>query len=285
MTLDDQLRATLRQEAERRDPPLPDVDRIVGGGRTRRRRRRTARMGAGVLAALLVGGTTYAISLVELGDRGAEQRVADRRTEPAESRRTTSALQDPTRRPVQPGTYPLFVSEDRTGDPIVADVTVDGPHWESGDQPVVIQGTHAGGVGVYRPAQVAAASACERSWQGSEAAATPIRLARQLARLPMASMVEAPSPTKAFGRDAVHLRMRIDQACPGIDNYLVLDTPLGHRGITYTYVVKAVLIDFWVLDVQGTTVVVDRWHNLDAPRRLLEQVTRARDSITFVPPD
>ena len=45
---------------------------------------------------------------------------------------------------------------------------------------------------------------------------------------------------------------------------------------------KEVLIDFWVVDLNGTTVVVDMWHQVDASTELVGRATQVRDSITFV---
>ncbi len=43
-----------------------------------------------------------------------------------------------------------------------------------------------------------------------------------------------------------------------------------------------VVIDFWVMDLGGTPVVVDQWRNVDAPREIVDRATRTRESITFV---
>ena len=43
-----------------------------------------------------------------------------------------------------------------------------------------------------------------------------------------------------------------------------------------------VIVDFWVVDVDGTPVVVDRFHLEDAPDDLVAQSNRARESIRFV---
>ncbi len=45
---------------------------------------------------------------------------------------------------------------------------------------------------------------------------------------------------------------------------------------------ESVVIDFWVLDIDGTPVVVDQWRDNDAPRELVDMARRARESITFV---
>ncbi len=86
-----------------------------------------------------------------------------------------------------------------------------------------------------------------------------------------------------LGLAGVHLRLRIDVDCPGY--YRVAHAAGGTRGITYTpygFPASDVVIDFWVLDVGGTVVVIDEWHNIDAPSRVVDRARDARRSITFV---
>ena len=64
--------------------------------------------------------------------------------------------------------------------------------------------------------------------------------------------------------------------------YRVAWAAKGWRGISYSDVPKEVVIDFWVVDLDGTPVVVDLWHQDDASAGLVDQATRARDSIIFV---
>ena len=57
------------------------------------------------------------------------------------------------------------------------------------------------------------------------------------------------------------------------------------RGITYTPAglpTPDVVIDFWVLEREGAVVVVDEWHNTEAPSDVVRQARDARRSVTFV---
>jgi hypothetical protein len=60
------------------------------------------------------------------------------------------------------------------------------------------------------------------------------------------------------------------------------ETPAGSRGISYGSSSQAVLIDFWVVDLDGTAVVVDMWHQVDASTELVGRATEVLDSIDFV---
>jgi hypothetical protein len=283
MNLDDELRAVLSQEADMTNAPLPDVDRLVRGGRVRRRRRTVARIGVAAAAAVLAGGGAYGVTQIDRGDE--TPRPADeptQPTQPSETAPTTSALPDGDRAPVEPGTYRIFVDYDAAVERIEADMTVAGTGWESGDYLVVSEGETWAGFGIYRPLSLADGSGCSGDWQPRDAAETPQWLARQFARLPQSTVVQPPTPTEAFGHDALHLRLRIDDSCPIDQVYRVAETSKGWRGISYSDDPKEVVIDFWVVDLDGTAVVVDLWHQGDASQQLVDRATRARDSIIFV---
>lgn len=77
--------------------------------------------------------------------------------------------------------------------------------------------------------------------------------------------------------------MRIDTSCPAPSYYSVARSMTGERGISFTEPPADVMIDFWVIDLDGTTVVVDLWHEVDAPQDLVDRATSALDSIAFLP--
>ena len=147
---------------------------------------------------------------------------------------------------------------------------------------MVSDGETWAGVGIYRPLSLSDGSGCSGDGQGRHAAETSQGLARQLARLPQSTVVQPPTPTEAFGHDALHLRLRINDICPIDQVYSVAWTAKGYRGISYSDVPKDVVIDFWVVDLDGTAVVVDLWHQIDASSDVVDLATQARDSITFV---
>lgn len=273
MSLDKQLREVLRDEGLSRTPPPPDLDRLIGGGRARRRRRSAARAGMALASVALIGGTAYGLGQADL-------RTSD--GGPDTASQPTSVAGPDGRSSIEPGTHTYSAGTASSGKRLEFEVTLEGPGWVQADQPLLIDGVHAAGTAAYRPELVAAASACSKSVQGERAALTPRGLARQLARLPQGTVLEPPTPTRILGHRALHLSMRIGAVCPASGYYVVAIAETDERGVSYTEPPTDVLIEFWVVDLDGTTVVVDQFHDVDAPQSLVDRVTDARESIDFL---
>ncbi len=43
-----------------------------------------------------------------------------------------------------------------------------------------------------------------------------------------------------------------------------------------------VVMDFWVMELEGRAMVVDTWHQQGASADLVRRIAEARDSVTFV---
>ena len=267
--------------------PPPDVDGLISGGpgppappqhgadRRRRRGRGRARR------------------------RGCVRRHAgrSRRSGPDSSRPSRPSRPSPRRprRPSRttadsrssPARYRMFVGVDAAGVTIQADLTIEGPGWTAGTIRCVSEGATSAGVGClparlrWPPGPVAPATS-----RTGTSGKTPQALARQLARLPRSTVVQPPTPTEAFGHDAIHLRLRIDDDCP-VDRGLprCRERREGVAASPTATAPRTVVIDFWVVDLDGAPVVVDMWHQVDASSELVDRATQVRDSITFVPRD
>jgi hypothetical protein len=189
---------------------------------------------------------------------------------------------------IAPGTYRVFVASGPAGDTIEADLTLTDSTWRWSGQPVAHEPLDTwAGVGVYQPDALAGAAPCSGDWQSRAASGSAQSLVRQLVRLPWSTVVEPPTPTEAFGHDATHVRLRIDDQCPSHEYYRIARTQVdatlaGSRGVSYGWTSQDVLIDFWVVDLDGTAVVVDQWHQVDASIELVDRATEVLDSITFV---
>ena len=190
--------------------PRPDVDELISGGRVRRRRRNQGRVAVAAAVAVLLAGGAYGVTLIDSTTKAAPADTSkpSRSAEP-QSLPTAGGSE------LQPGTYRMLAGVGATGAALEADLTLDGAGWTDGNYPVVSDGTHTAGVAVYRPQALAAGSGCNGDNPNSDVGETSPALARQLAQLPRSTVVQAATQQRAFGRDTVHLRLRIDDRCTG----------------------------------------------------------------------
>ena len=271
MNIDEQLRAALNQEADMHTAPPPDVDRLIIGGKVRKRRRNRARLGVAAAVAVLVAGGAYGVTKV---DHGTAVRPVGK---PPQT--NASHTYEATGTTIQPGTYRMLVGENDAGAAIYANITFDDAAWQSDNYPVLLQANSNGGVAVYQPVGLSTGTGCIDEYKlNTNVGDTPQSLAQQLAGLPQSTVLQSPTPVQAFGHDAVHLRLRINNNC-GAGVYRVAQTLHGAHGITYDPV-QPVVIDFWVLD-QGVPVVVETWHEINAPSWLVDEIAQTKDSVTL----
>jgi hypothetical protein len=282
MNLDEELRAALSLEADMQNATRPDVDGLITGGRARRRRRNVLWAGGAALAAVLIGGGAYAVTQIDRDDAG-KSPIVDEPTSDASAAAVPAALpEDAGDEHLEPGTYRILVGSDASGGEIEADLTLEGPSWSGGNFPTVQEGVTYGGLGVYRPDALAAGSGCDHDVANELVREHPQALAQQLAELPGATVVQPVTSTQKLGYGAQHLRLRIADDCSAYGGYRVAETPRGSRGISYSTVPTTVVMDFWVLNLDGVPVVIDTWYQSGASTDLVDRVTRASDSISFV---
>lgn len=279
MNLDEQLRAALSLEADMQNATRPDIDGLITGGRARRRRRNLLWAGGAALAVVLIGGSAYAVTQLDLSDAGSSPIVDEPTSEATPSELPGDAGEDQ----LEPGTYRVLVGAEATGDgEIEADLTLEGSGWKAGNFPTVQEGVTYGGVGVYRPDALAVGSGCNHDVANELVRETPEALAQQLAELPGSTVVQPVAPTQLLGYDAQHVRLEINDDCPPDGGYRVAETPRGSHGISFSDVPRTVVMDFWVLDVDGVPVVVDTWYQNGASTDLVDRITQASNSIRFV---
>ena len=284
MSLDEELRGGTRPGGgDARDAPRPTWTALISGGgpagvaatwhgSVRVRRRGRARR----LAA------AYGVAQVDPGrprDRSAApaSTPSPSRSEPATSRRPCRPGPDAA---LEPGTYRMLRGHRRRrrrdrGRPDRRRAR----HWESADFAGWSSeaATATAGVGVYQPDALAAGTGCSGDWydqrrdaatrggpgaaagRGSRGARSSRRRRRPRRSATTPSTCGCGSTTEC--RAPVLPRRR--------------DARSGDRGITYPrgHVPKEVVIDFWVVDLDGTPVVVDKWRNIDAPRELVDTAT------------
>ena len=276
MNLGEELRTALEQEASVQTAPRPDVDGLISGGVVRRRRRNVQRMGVAAVAVLVLGGGLYGAVQV---DRDDEARNSDVVGEP-----TAAPPELPTEAgafPLEAGTYRSLVGRTATGALIEADTTFAGRGWKAGNFATLGVDDAIGGVGAYVPGALATGSGCTRDEPKTDLGQSPEALAGDLAALPDSTVLQPPTPGQALGHDVYRLSLRISDDCPEGEGYRIAETPRGSRGVSYSDTPTTVTVDFLVVDLDGDAVVVDVWHQEGASQKLIDRLTRARDSITF----
>jgi hypothetical protein len=263
------LTLNTQDAAHRLEARLDQIDR--------HRRHRTLSSVLAAAAAVLVAGGVYGVMSID-SPRPAVPPPPPPKTTP------TSYL-DHDGAGMEPGTYRMWVGLANNGLAIDADLTLQGAAWQSYHDPVLgdTDGNH-GSVAAYQPTALATGNGCLSDRPNTNVGQTPKRLAQQLAQLPQSTLVQTPSPRQAFGRDAIHLRLRINNDC-GNGGYRVAEATRGSEVISYADKAQGVVIDFWVLKVGGVPVVVDTWHDDGASSQLVRQIAGTRKSITFVTRD
>jgi hypothetical protein len=275
MTLDEQLRAALNLEAEMSiAPPPPDADVLISGGQARRRHRNAGRLGLLAAAVVLVGGGGYAVTQHDSGKA---------RTGPAV---VGQVNRSPGITAVPPGSRETVGVDRDSGRPISI-VVPENARLFGGGTGVTPANPHANHVGldVFQARALAGgSSACSddtwfaRSRQPDE---TALGLSRQLELLPGGTLIQPLTPTTAFGYDAFHLRVRVNNGCPAGQAYLVAEAD-SDFGVNYSDVPKDVVIDFLVVDVEGTPIVTALWHEVGSSSHVVHRAAMVRDSISFV---
>ncbi len=251
--------------------PPPDVDRLIIGGKVRQRRRNRTRLGVTAAVAVLVAGGAYAVTTVDHGT------AVGPATAPPQT--TTFHTFGVAGTSIQPGTYRMIVGTNDAGAAIYANITFDNIGWQRDNYPELMEAKGNGGVAVYQPLGLSAGTGCiEDNKLNTNVGDTPQSLAQQLAGLPQSTVLQSPTPVQAFGHDAVHLRLRINNNCTGY--YRVAETLSGGHGITYDPV-RAVVIDFWVVDEGGVPVVVETWHEINSPSQLVDEIAQTKESVTL----
>jgi hypothetical protein len=272
--LESTLASALQDEADR---TTLDLDTADAASRLearfdqvdRDRRHRTWATALTAAAAVLVAGGVYGVTKISSGETTVQP--AQTPSTPTPSTSTTFTQ-----------TFKVLVGNDDNGAAIHAHLTLYGPSWGASDHPVLSDSTgRYGGLAIYRPLALAAGTGCLSDHPNTHVAQTPQKLAQQLARLPRSTVLQSPTPVRSFGRQAIHLQLRINPDC-GKDVYRVAETVAGGHGISYGKPSRHVVIDFWVGAVRGVPVVVETWHQDGASNQMVNQIASTRKSITFL---
>ena len=298
MNLDEQIREVLVARSERREPPPVDLAGLMARANVRRRRRMPLRVAAAAaVVAVLGGGALWLTQDV----RTVPEPAAPPPTDAASSADRAPFLADSTcpDRCLEPGTYQVPLGAD-DGNPLFnAEVSVEADGWESVVYLHRVSRSGRGGavmLNVYEPMGLASRRACADGTTVLAPDASADDVVRRLAYLPQFDVVDGPTAMPAFGHETVHLRIQADRIrC----NEALDPHPDTHAQYNLADFVGAiggwpeggdsdidpgrpVLIDLWVLDLDGHNIVVEARQEGSPTNEMVEQLDQVRASIEFV---
>jgi hypothetical protein len=281
MMLDEDLRLALRREAERQVSIPRDVEGIVARGR-RRRQRRTA-LQSGLAAAAVVAAVMA---------MGALDPDTQRRTSPVPAATPSSSVMalpisvcDRDRACLPLGTYGISLARTGTGRSLTARLDVDAPAWHGHlDLHRVWLPSERGTVmlNVYKPRGLVGQVPCD----DPDVVAPDVTKAdvlRRMSTLPLFTVTQAPREVAAFGVDATHLRVSAEELrCPSRpgEQYNLADIdPGGDSDITPG---QRVILDLWVLDVDGQAIIVEARQEGAPTQDQLDELSAVLDTLRIV---
>jgi hypothetical protein len=118
--------------------------------------------------------------------------------------------------------------------------------------------------------------------QWADAASTPLGLSQQIAAIPLVRVVEEPRSTELSGYPAAQVRLEVQRVCPRYgDTFLWSVFPMSSSGSPGLGDVfrAGQIVDLWVVDVDGSMVVVSENHSPGLPAWLIKEAQSTRDSV------
>ncbi len=255
---------------------LPDLGGLERRGRALRLRRQV-----GVVAAAAV---IAAAGVFLFQDRTQEGLQPAPRTEPA-NQYPGGTMQD-----LEPGTYEITPSSD-AAEPTVLFTVPKG--WNSADGPnrfaylpgktrdeSLARSTWSVGLLALKVTGVASQD-CQQNLEPADAVSGFGQTVAALRRLPGAEVVGTPREATRFGYPATQVRATIDDAgrCAGLTAVFGSDVE-GRVGVR-----SHTVLDIWVVDVEGTTLVVAAGTRGVVPTRAAGELDDVVESVRFVLPD
>lgn len=302
MNLDEELRTTFASESERLEPPGVHAHDILARGRLRRRRRTTLKAGAAAAVIAVIGMGAFGFTR------------ADRTsTLPAIPPTPTTAAADTARtlptwdcgasQCLNAGTYRVGLGIGDDGKSLRGELVVPWSDWASdGFLHRIWKESSAGSVvlNVYEPKALAGPQPCDAEKTVDLApGATANDVARRLSDLPQFTVAEDPTVVPAFGREAIHLRIQADRLrCepPVVGGQYQLAAihggdglgtwadrlPTRSEGESTLDPGRRVVIDFWVVNLDGQNIVVEARQEGSPTTATVTQLDQVRQLVRFV---
>ena len=120
-------------------------------------------------------------------------------------------------------------------------------------------------------------------WQ--DAAGTPLEFSRQVAAIPLVRVLDEPATAELSGYPAAHMRLEVTRLCPRYgDAFLWSVFPMSSSGVPGVAAVywPGQVVDQWVVDVDGSLVVVSTNHSPELPDSLVEEAQATADSVELL---
>jgi hypothetical protein len=179
--------------------------------------------------------------------------------------------------PIEPGAYYADTDGDTATTPRGTFV-IEGDGWASLEAGVMKEG-----VSVENGAYVSMfVSEIDWVWETPCAGGAPVRpgataeaLGDQFAAMPGFVTSEGLAPVSAFGRDGYHLVLQVPDSCT-TDSSNVWSSPVwGER----LYQEEGQIVEYWFLDVEGTTVLVESTRPPESDEEIVKELTADLDTV------
>lgn len=302
MNLDEELRTTFASQSQRLEPPSVDAHDILARGKLRRRRRTTLQAGAAAAVLTVIGMGAFGFTRADWTST-LPAIPPTTTTTAAPTARTLPAWGCVEGHCLPAGTYRVALGIGDDGKTLSGQLHVPWSDWASDSFHHRVwkeSGGGAVGLHVYEIRAVAGPQPCDAERVlALEQGATVNDVVARLSDLPQFTVAEGPTVVPAFGRETIHLRIQADslrcEAAASGDQY-VLAGIFGGDGLgTYGNLLptrsegestldpgRRVVVDFWVLDLDGQNIVVEARQEGSPTAATVTQLDQVRQSVRFV---
>ena len=288
MSLDQRLADAARHLAEQVDPPEVDLEAVRSHADASRRRTVALAVAAAVVA---VGLAASPLLAAGRGTAAPQPAVSPRseiiRTLPRNSNCAVDQC-------LKPNVYGIPLGRNSSLQTPRARLEVQSAGWDARwDEHRISRGNAEGAVvlSVYQPHALAGPQPCGEDEGASRRVApdaTMDDVVRLLTTLPQFAVLDGPRALPAFGRDARYLKVRADRVtCNAVRgaHYQLANIywgeglePDGESGIEPG---RPVLIEFWVLELEGKPIVVEARQEGRPESAMIDQLDQVRQSLSF----
>ena len=284
MNLDQRLSDAARHVAEGVEPPEVHLDAVRSRAHANRRAKVALTVAAAIVAVGLAGIPLFAAGR----DTTAPQPAVSPRSDIIRTLRDADCAAG---RCLGPAYYGIPLGVDDSGRRLRARMTVHSGGWEADGFLHRITREDATGavvLSVYQPHEFAGPEPCDGGATRRVAPDASVDdVVRLLTTLPQFVVAREPRAVAAFARATRNLQVRANQvSCPAVDALYNLANIYGSDGsnqdfLSYIRPDQPVLIEFWVLTLEGKPVVVEARQEGNPGDAIIQELDQVRESLTF----